>query len=204
VRPFEIGALVLLAGISPGYGQQAWEQAHEAGAKAAKQAHFAEAERLLLRSEQEARRAGETSPLLARSLLDLAEVYRTEGKYSGAQPRYEEALKIYTRQYGEESLQVAEVLNKQAEFFKALNDYAEAEALLQRSMEIRQRNRAADSRELAQVQNDLGELYTATGAFEKAEPLLKAALATRQKANTESEDLAQTLEAPRSNCDRSE
>src|SRR5882724_9987966 len=72
-------------------------------------------------------------------MLDLAEVYRTEGKYGQAQARYEEALKIYTQQYGEDSLQVAEVLNKHAELYKTLNDYAKAEPLLQRSLEIRQR-----------------------------------------------------------------
>ena len=59
--------------------QEAWERDHEAGAKAAKGAHFAEAEKLLLRSADEARQAGAVTPLLARSLLDLGEVYRSEG-----------------------------------------------------------------------------------------------------------------------------
>ena len=37
--------------------QEAWERDHEAGAKAAKAAHFVEAEGLLLRSADEARAA---------------------------------------------------------------------------------------------------------------------------------------------------
>jgi hypothetical protein len=56
-----------------------------------------EAEKLLSDSVEEARRQAAVSPLLARSLADLAEVYRTEGKYSQAQAAYEEALQLCTK-----------------------------------------------------------------------------------------------------------
>src|ERR1700693_1961772 len=72
--------------------QEAWERDHEAGVKAAKAAHFYEAEGLLLRSADDARKTSAVSPLLARSLLDLGEVYRSEGKYAPAQSSYGEAL----------------------------------------------------------------------------------------------------------------
>jgi len=92
--------------------QEAWERDHEAGVKAAKAAHFSEAEGLLLGSADQARKTA-TAPLLARSLLDLGEVYRSEGKYAPAQSCYVEALQIYTKQYGADSPQAAEVLNGQ-------------------------------------------------------------------------------------------
>jgi hypothetical protein len=76
------------------HAQEAWERDHEAGAKAAKGAHFAEAEKLLSRSADETRQTGAVTPLLARSLLDLGEVYRSEGKYSSAQSCCDEALQI--------------------------------------------------------------------------------------------------------------
>ena len=120
--------------------QEAWERDHEAGAKAAKAAHFVEAEGLLLRSADEARKTATAAPLLARSLLDLGEVYRSEGKYAPAQSCYAEALQIYTRQYGAASPQAAEVLNGQAELYKTLNDYVQAEPLLLNALDIRQRN----------------------------------------------------------------
>jgi tetratricopeptide (TPR) repeat protein len=120
-------------------GQEAWERDHEAGAKAAKAAQFVEAEGLLLRSADEARKAATVSPLLARSLLDLGEVYRSEGKYAPAQSCYGEALQIYTRQYGADSPQAAEVLNGQAELYKTLNDYVQAEPLLLKALDIRQK-----------------------------------------------------------------
>jgi hypothetical protein len=52
------------------YAQEAWQRDHNAAVKAAK---FAEADKLFLRSADEARKGGNSS-LLACSLLDLAEV----------------------------------------------------------------------------------------------------------------------------------
>jgi tetratricopeptide (TPR) repeat protein len=78
------------------YAQDAWERDHEDGVKAARAAHFADAEKLLSQSADEARKDGAVNPLLARSLLDLGEVYRSEGKYSEAQSCYDQALQIYT------------------------------------------------------------------------------------------------------------
>ena len=118
--------------------QEAWERDHEAGAKAGEAAHFVEAEGLLLRSADEARKTATAAPLLARSLLDLGEVYRSEGKYAPAQSCYAEALQIYTRQYGADSPQAAEVLNGQAELYKTLNDYVQAEPLLLNALDTRQ------------------------------------------------------------------
>lgn len=88
--------------------QENWQREHNSGAKAAKAANFAEAEKLLSQSADEARKAGNAN-LLARSLLDLAEVYRSEGKYTPSQTAYNEALQLYTKQDGAESPAVAEV-----------------------------------------------------------------------------------------------
>ena len=175
--------------------QENWQREHNSGAKAAKAANFAEAETLLSQSADEARKAGNAN-LLARSLVDLAEVYRSEGKYTPSQTTYNEALQLYTKQDGAESPAVAEVLNGQAELFKILNDYAQAEPLLLRALEIRQKKLPQPDLATAQTQNDLGELYTATGAYDKATSLLPAALDTRTHLlGPEHEDVAQTLEA---------
>ena len=88
--------------------QENWQREHNSGAKAAKAANFAEAETLLSRSADEARKAGNAN-LLARSLLDIGEVYRSEGKYTPSQTAYNEALQLYTKQDGAESPAVAEV-----------------------------------------------------------------------------------------------
>src|SRR5437660_1757534 len=133
IKTFWLSLWLGLAVASAG-AQEAWQRVHEAGSRAAKEARFADAEKLLSQSVREARHLSELSPLLARSLLDLAEVYRTEGRYTEAQPCYEEALKIDSKQHGPESLEVAEVLDRQAELFKTLTDYSHAELALQRSL----------------------------------------------------------------------
>jgi tetratricopeptide (TPR) repeat protein len=152
--PVWLGLCLTLVGAA--LAQEAWQQAHEAGVKAAKEARFAAAEKLLSQSIRQTRSSGTINALLARSLLDLAEVYRTEGKYAQAQPCYEEALQIDQQQYGADSLQAAEVLDRHAELYKTLSDYAHAEPMLLRALEIRQRKLPPEHAAIAQVQNDLG------------------------------------------------
>src|SRR6266700_2142002 len=118
---------------------------------------------------------------LPRTIVDLAQVYRAEGKYSDALLLYERAMQTYSNLYGPESPELAETLYGEAEL-KTLNDYSHAEPLLLKSLELRQKLLAADSGEVGQSKDDLGELYAATGAFDKAEPLLLEALTIRRKA----------------------
>ena len=57
-----------------------WKVSETAAAKAAKSAHFAEAERLLSANLNLAGNLGPKDPRRPRTLFDLAEVYRAEGK----------------------------------------------------------------------------------------------------------------------------
>src|SRR5262245_41595665 len=104
--------LVLISLTAICIGQELWEQTHEAGVKASKESRFADAEKLLGQSLQIAHRSTSLAPFLGRNLIDLAEVYRTEGKYGEAQPLYEEALKVNSKQFGVDSAEVAEVLDR--------------------------------------------------------------------------------------------
>lgn len=61
-----------------------------------KEAHFDEAEKLLSGNLKSAEKFPGKDPRLPRTLFDLAEVYRAEGKYAEALPAYERALQIYT------------------------------------------------------------------------------------------------------------
>jgi tetratricopeptide (TPR) repeat protein len=177
------------------HSQLDWQKAHEAGVKAAKGAQLAEAENYLTRSVAKARGDKNAAPLV-RSLVDLGQVFRSEGKFGQAQASYDEALEISTKEFGSESLEVAEVLNGQGELFKVLNDFEKAEPLLLHALEIRQKKASAGNGVIAETQNDLGELYVATGSYDKATPLLQAALESRRKLlGPEHEAIAQTLEA---------
>src|ERR1700687_3621399 len=173
---------------------ETWEANDKAAAAASKAAHFDEAEKALLANEKLAETFPPKDARLPRTIFDLAQVYRAEGKYSDALPLYEQALQIDAKLYGPESQEVAAVLDGEAELFRSLNDYARAEPLLLKSLELRQKLRPAEDGDIAESENDLGEVYTATGEFEKAEPLLLQAPAIRRKTG-ETPELGQSLEA---------
>jgi tetratricopeptide (TPR) repeat protein len=87
-------------------GQQSpldlWVANEDAAASASKLAHFAEAEKLLLANEKLAATFPPKDARLPRTTFDLAQIFRAEGKYSEALPRYERALQIYSQLYGPE------------------------------------------------------------------------------------------------------
>src|SRR5260370_6088307 len=78
--------------------QDSWKVTEMAAAKAAKQAHFAETERLLTTNLKVAEKLSPKDPRLPRTLLDLAQIFRAQGKYSDEFPDYERALHVYTDQ----------------------------------------------------------------------------------------------------------
>ena len=174
---------------------ETWKANEDAAAHASKLAHFSEAEKLLLANKEMSVKLSSEDARLPRTIFDLAQVYRAEGKYSEALPLYARALEIYTRLYGQESREIADTLEGEGELFYSLNDYAQAGQILTKSLAMRQRLLPKDSPYIAQVKNDLGEVYTATGAFDQAEPLLTEAFAFRKQTSSTSFDMAESLEA---------
>ena len=73
---------------------ETWKSNEDAAAKASKRAQFAEAEKLLLANRQLVETFPAKDARLPRTIFDLAEVYRAEGKYSEALPLYERALQV--------------------------------------------------------------------------------------------------------------
>src|SRR5207302_5550648 len=177
-------------------GEDDWKASETAAAKATKVAHFAEAERFLSANVALSGNFAPKDPRRPRTLFDLAEVYRAEGKYSEAFPLYARALQIYAGIYGSDATEVADTLEGVAELYKNLNDYAHAESLLIQALDLRKKLLHAGDADIAQSENDLGEVYTATGAFDKAEPLLLTVLASRKEiSGPDSAAVAQSLEA---------
>src|SRR5215467_10298455 len=173
---------------------ESWKKAEDAAVAAIKAARFSEAEKLLVSNEKSAESFPPKDARLPKTVFDLAQLYRAEGRYSEALPLYERALQIYTSLYGPESQELAETLNGEAELYKSVEDYGHAEPLLIKSLDMRQRIVPVDEADVAQSKNDLGELYTQTAAYDKAEQLLSDALASRKKAGAESYEVAQTFQ----------
>jgi tetratricopeptide (TPR) repeat protein len=102
---------VMLALSTISAAQDSWKATEEAAARAGESAHFDEAEELLSENLKFAETLGPKDPRRPRTLFDLAEVYRAEGKYSEALPLYERALQIYTRVFGDDAAEVADTLD---------------------------------------------------------------------------------------------
>src|SRR5690349_2545304 len=118
---------------------EAWKKNEDSAAAASKAAHFADAERLLLQNQKLAETFPSKDARLPRTLFDLAQVYRAEGKYAESLPLYQRALQIYTTLYGSQSEELAQTLNAQAELYKSLGDYGHAEPLMITALEMRRK-----------------------------------------------------------------
>jgi len=112
-----------LAGLAAGFflvssvlsvAADSWQANENAAAKASKAAQFAEAEKLLLANLKFTETLGAKDARRPRTMFDLAEVYRAEGKYDAAFPLYERALQIYTTLYGQEATEIADTLDGEA------------------------------------------------------------------------------------------
>ncbi len=73
---------------------------------------------------------------VARSLNNLAELYRAQGKYAEAEPLYRRALRIDEKTLGPVHLDLAIDLNNLAELYHDQGKYAEAEPFYQRALAI--------------------------------------------------------------------
>src|SRR5579863_10055914 len=116
-----VTAFILLLAVAPLTRADSWKTTETAASNASKSAQFAEAERLLTANLKFAETLAAKDPRRPRTLFDLAEVYRAEGKYNDAFPLYERALQIYTVLYGQEATETADTLEGEAELYKSLN-----------------------------------------------------------------------------------
>jgi tetratricopeptide (TPR) repeat protein len=129
------------------------------------------------------------STLLATSLNSLAALYRSQGRYSEAEPLLVRSLSIYEQQLGAEHPDVASSLNNLAELYRVQKRYEEAETLYVRALQIREEQLGR-----AVTLNNLGLLYCEQGRYSEAEPLLLEAIEIdRELLGEEHPDLATDL-----------
>ena len=116
------------------------------------------------------------SPLLASSLNNLAELYRSQGRYQAAEPLHQQALEMRRSLLGETHPDVATSLNNLALLYKLQGRYEAAEPLYIQALE-RFRSLLGDSHpHVATSLNNLAALYESQGRYEAAEPLFQQAL----------------------------
>jgi len=175
--------LSLFPAPAPAQQRDLWSAFNEDGLKAYNAGRYVEAETHLVAALAEAEKSAKDEPRLATSLNNLAELYRTQGRYGEAAPLFQRALSIRERLLGPKHAQVATVLNNLALVYYAQARYGEAEPLHKRALEIWEKRYGPQHPQVATSVNNLGELYRAQGKYVLAEQYSRRALAIWEKAH---------------------
>ena len=104
---------------------------------------------------------GENHPYVATGLNNLAYLYKSQGRYSEAEPLYKRSLLISEEQLGADHPNTALSLNNLAELYRVQGRYSEAEPLYKRSLSIWEQQLGADHPNVASSLNNLAGLYWA-------------------------------------------
>ncbi len=126
---------------------------------------------------------GTDHPDVAKSLNNLARLYRTQGKYDEAEQLFKRSLAIREKVLPTDHPDIAEALNGLAELYYFQKRYDEAEQLFKRSLAIREKVLPTDHPGIAEALNGLAELYYFQRRYYEAEQLYMRSLALMEKAH---------------------
>jgi tetratricopeptide (TPR) repeat protein len=113
---------------------------------------------------------------LATSLNNLAELYRSQGKYDRAEPLYLQALELRKSILGENHPDYATSLNNLALLYKSQGKYDRAEPLYLQALELKKSILGENHPSYATSLNNLALLYKSQRKYDRAEPLFIQAL----------------------------
>ena len=116
---------------------------------------------------------------VAQSCNNLAELYRTLGRYAEAERLHQRARAIRERSRARSSRGGADAQPGRA--VRHQGRYDEAEPLYRRALEIRVASYGDDHLTAAETRNNLATLYYAQRRLKEARPLYERALAVEQK-----------------------
>ena len=168
-----IAALCLMAWPRSLFSQaiEQWEKAMNEADRLRHLGQYQEAEKSYLSALEEAAKFGSQDPRLAKSLNDLAAVYKRQGKYTEAEPLYYRALAIWEKTLGPEHAYFAAGLNNLALLCGAQGRHSQAELLYRRSLAIWEKTLGPEHPNVAANLNNLAGLYRAQARYAEAEPL---------------------------------
>lgn len=134
-----------------------------------------EAESLHRKSIAIKKQLAPSTPSVAISLLNLANVLNKKAEYVEAEGLIREALKIHKDVYGSRHVESAKALNNLAQNLQEQGDYPQAEKLFKESLEIKQSVMASSNPSIAIAFNNLAALYKIQYKFELAEKYFRDA-----------------------------
>ena len=131
---------------------------------------------------------------LATSLNNLAFLYKSQGKYSEAEPLLLDALEMRKQLFTGDHPDVASSLNNLAVLYDNQGRYSEADPLYLEALEMRRRLFTSDHPDVATSLNNLAGLYDSQGKYNEAELLYLEALKMRRQLFTgDHPDVASSL-----------
>lgn len=168
---------------------------NKAGTYLIERGQYSDAEPLLMHALLIRRRLlGEDHLDIARTLNNLASLYRRQGKYDEAEPFYRQALTIREKLLGTEHPETARSLNNLAIFYQSQKEYKQAESLYQRTIAIYELHLGSDHPDVARTLNNLAILYKDQGKYEEAELVYQRTIAIYERhLGMEHPDIARTL-----------
>lgn len=114
-----------------------------------------------------------------RSLIQLAQEYFKQGRYSETESLLLQALFSQQIKLWAEHPRTGQMLHDRGEFFLAQGRHADAEKAFKRALEVRSKALGQAHPELAQTAMSLGGMYLSQSRYAEAEPVLKQAMKTR-------------------------
>ena len=120
-------------------------------------------------------------PEVGRVLNQAGYYLYEQGRYSEAEPMYEQSLAISELQMGADHPEVSTSLNNLASLYRSQGRYSEAEPLSMRSLSINELKLGADHPLVANSLNNLASLYESQGRYSEAESLYERSLAIREQ-----------------------
>lgn len=118
---------------------------------------------------------------LAPVLINLAALYRDQGKYAEAEPLCKRGIAIDEKASGPDHADLAPDLDILADLYFKQGRYAEAEPIYKRGLAIREKALGPDHPDVAASLNSLAELYRNQGRYGEAEPLYKRSLGIKER-----------------------
>ena len=159
-----------------------WENYNQAGKEAYGRGDFAEAEKQWLAARSAGERFGSQDPRLAATLSNLAELYRSQGRYSEAAELNQRALSIWEKDLGKtDDPIVAQALNSLALTYGAQGRTSEAEPLLKRSLAIREKVLGPEHPAVAESLENYSALLRKSNRESEAAAMEERAKAIRAK-----------------------
>ncbi len=143
-------------------------------------ARYADAEPLLEESLHLREQSPDAGPVaIATAQLNLAEIYRLQGRNDEAAPRYAAALAMARPALGDDNPDLTPFVNQAAVSFEEDGRYAEAETLFREALAKAESALGRGHPLVAQSLNDLGKLLERRGALAAAESTYRRALDIR-------------------------